>query len=509
MMKTILVLPGGREISSGGPATCAIQSCTYTQSVNAGGELTLGSVCAAMAELQLWAPGGAEINAGNRFTVFKEAEGETRRKLGVFIAEKVERPSRNTVKITGYDPVILLEKDVSSYLATLTWPCTLRDLAAGVCAYCGVVWNESSLPAGSFPVEGITSQAVTGRQVMGWIAEAAGRFCRADSEGVLEFAWYAPLPGHLIDGADAPSESVRHLCYQGSLQLSGYATAPVTGVCIRADDRDAGVAYPNVTGNPYFITGNPLLAGSADALTALAKTLYEQLQPVTYTPCSFTIPADLDVQPGHILTVRDQQGATHTAYLMERRQTGARDSFICTGSPRRDSAAAMHQSSYQALRGKVMHLEADIDGIRAENRSSDGRLASLELDVDGIHTQVEAEAQDQDALRKDVSRIDQDARQVRITVESMAQNGASKVKTAASYTFDDQGLKIAKAGELIGNRLDNTGMYVTRGGDALLTANADGVEAADIRVENYLVIGRNARLEDYETGRTACFYIGG
>lgn len=507
MMKTILVLPDGREISSGPGAETAIQSCTYTQSVNAGTELMPGAVCTAMAELKLWAPGGVTVAAGDRFTLWKE--DESRRKIGLFIVQSVERPSRNTVKITGCDPVILLEKDVSACLNAVTWPCTLQNLAAGVLAACGVTWKADSLPGGSFQVSGITAQAVTGRQVVGWIAQAAGRFCRADENGSLEFAWYEALPGHIVDGADLSSEDTRHLCCQGTLQLSGYTTAPIDGVCIRQSDRDAGVAYPNANGNTCFITGNPLLTGDPAALTALAKTLYEQLRTVTYTPCSFTVPASFDLRPGHIVPVRDQAGSVHTAYLMERRQTGTRDTFTCTGSPRRDSPSAAYQDRYQALGGKVMVLQANVDGIRAENKAADGRLTAVELDVDGLRTQVQTDSTDLGALRQEVSRIDQNARQVQISVETLEQQGAAKVRTAASYTFDDRGLRIEKEGELMGNRLDNRGMYVTRAGQTLLTANADGVAAADIQVKNYLVIGQNARLEDYDSGRTACFYIGG
>ena len=507
MMKTVLVLPDGREISSGGPATCAILSCDYTQSVNAGEDLTLGSVCAAMAQLRLWAPGGLTIAPGDRFTLYKE--NETRKKLGVFIVQSVESPSRNTVKITGYDPVILLEKDVSSYLASRSWPASLQDLAAGVCAHCGVTFKTASFPNAGLPAAAYTPQAVTGRQVLGWIAQAAGRFCRADSEGRLEFSWYEQLPGHLIDGADLGGEDVRHLCSQGSLQLAGYTTAPVGGVWIRAEEGDTGVRYPEGGDNPYCITGNPFLTGDAAALTALAQGLYAQLQGLVYTPGSFTVSQDPALQPGHIVTVRDQGGNTHRVYLMERRCTGTRDTFRCAGNPRRDSPAATVQSSTQALRGKVLRLQADVDGIRAENKAADGRLTSLELDVDGIRTQAEGASETMGALRRDISRIDQDARQVRISLDTIQTQGAAQVKTTASYTFNDQGLRIEKSGDLMGNRLDNTGMYVTRAGQALLTANADGVAAADVQVKNYLVVGQSARLEDYPQNRTACFYIGG
>ena len=57
------------------------------------------------------------------------------------------------------------------------------------------------------------------------------------------------------------------------------------------------------------------------------------------------------------------------------------------------------------------------------------------------------------------------------------------------------------------NLLDNTGMYVRRSGEVILQANAAGVQATDVVVRNYLVVGTHARFEDYPVGRTACFYL--
>ena len=58
------------------------------------------------------------------------------------------------------------------------------------------------------------------------------------------------------------------------------------------------------------------------------------------------------------------------------------------------------------------------------------------------------------------------------------------------------------------NLLDHTGMYVRRSAQVVLQANNQGVEAQDVTVRNFLIIGENARLEDYSGDRTACFYIG-
>ena len=80
------------------------------------------------------------------------------------------------------------------------------------------------------------------------------------------------------------------------------------------------------------------------------------------------------------------------------------------------------------------------------------------------------------------------------------------------YTFDDDGLKISKQGEEITNSIDHTGMYVTRSGEDILTANSNGVDAINLSARQFLIMGKNSRFEDYSTNldknRTACFYIG-
>ena len=95
---------------------------------------------------------------------------------------------------------------------------------------------------------------------------------------------------------------------------------------------------------------------------------------------------------------------------------------------------------------------------------------------------------------------------------STAIDGINSVKTSTGYTFNEKGLDIHKDGEEMHNTLDNTGMYVRRGREDVLTANNDGVNAINLTARQYLIIGNNSRLEDYSNGndssRTACFFIG-
>ena len=96
---------------------------------------------------------------------------------------------------------------------------------------------------------------------------------------------------------------------------------------------------------------------------------------------------------------------------------------------------------------------------------------------------------------------------------SQAVEGIDSVKTSTGYTFDENGLDIHKDGEDMHNTLDNKGMYVRRNSTDILVADSDGVSAINLTARKYLIVGNNARFEDYSNGssskRTGCFYIGG
>ena len=99
--------------------------------------------------------------------------------------------------------------------------------------------------------------------------------------------------------------------------------------------------------------------------------------------------------------------------------------------------------------------------------------------------------------------------------ETMAQiteklNNADGIHiTGKNFDFNKNGLTIANEGFSMQNLLDEEGMEVTRDGEGILSATKDGVNAIDLTARQYLIVGKNARFEDYGTGRTACFWIGG
>ena len=137
-----------------------------------------------------------------------------------------------------------------------------------------------------------------------------------------------------------------------------------------------------------------------------------------------------------------------------------------------------------ALVTKTENIDSAVDGMGAEIT----RMASVMMDADSVDIKISEAV-------------------------SSAVDGIDSIETSTGYRFDKDGLNIHKDGEQMHNTLDNTGMYVRRNSEDVLVANADGVTAINLTARQYLIVGENARFEDYNNGngsrRTACFYIGG
>mgnify|MGYP007130705148 CR=1 FL=1 len=75
MLRNIIALPDGTRISSGAANAYAIRSCTITECVNSGVELTIGSTCCACLEVQI-STKGEKLNlaAGQLIKLYKADE---------------------------------------------------------------------------------------------------------------------------------------------------------------------------------------------------------------------------------------------------------------------------------------------------------------------------------------------------------------------------------------------------------------------------------------------------
>lgn len=126
--------------------------------------------------------------------------------------------------------------------------------------------------------------------------------------------------------------------------------------------------------------------------------------------------------------------------------------------------------------------------------------------VDSVESELRSE------IIETSTTLKRDTEKLVFEVNQIVENGVDRVSTRTGYKFDGSGLSITKSGEEMSNVIDNTGMYVMRDGDEILTANNEGVDAVNLHAKTYLIVGASegrSRFEDYGDNRTGCYWIGG
>ena len=473
-------------------ASVRITSCANTQE-----ELTPGSVCAAMLEVRgLSAP--PQLAYGDLVQLHR---GET--SLGSFYVHSLQKQNGRW-ELTAYDAIARLDVDVSRWLEELSgWPYPVEELARLLLERCGLEMKNSLPVNGSYPVQKFSAAGITGRVLLGWICQVGGCFCRAAGAAAVEFSWFTPQEIQVNPTGDI-------FYYADGLALADYTTCPVEKVQLRLLSGDIGAVYPDDSPktNAVILTGNYLLrTNQASVLEGAAQTLYEQLKGGAYTPCTLRTTAQSGIRAGDIFTVTDPAGGSHTTIAMTCVEEDGVLTVTATGQTRRSELSAVNTARYHSLAGRVLMLQADIDGLKIENRDAQENLTALTLSVEGISAKTAQNQTKGEETARKITLLQQNAEELSLQVETLAANGSGSVTTSTGYTFNQDGLKIAKAGQEMENLLDNTGMYVRRSGEVILQANAAGVQARDVTAHNYLIIGSHARFEDFPTGRTACFYL--
>lgn len=201
-----------------------------------------------------WNGKGVFYNKNSRILFMYE--GGTRRRfefcpLGWFTAERPKAPDVILIDLTCYDWMQKFEKDMPADADLgLTWPSTIGNLFVKMCNYAGVAYKTDSFINSSAVVSKRPEDfdTATMRDVLKWIAEAAGSNARFDRDGKLVMDWLRQT-GQVYT-ANGYSE----------FNPYWYETKKVTKLYNR--DTAEGIDRMRGSGNEcYLIQDNPLLKG--------------------------------------------------------------------------------------------------------------------------------------------------------------------------------------------------------------------------------------------------------
>ena len=171
--------------------------------------------------------------------------------LGVFIADRPNVPDEIRVSLTCFDRMQKFDEDMPGAGAMgMTYPATIGTLFTKLCQSCGVPYKTATFinSGATIAKEPEQFENATKREVLGWIAEAAGSIARFNRDGQLELAW--------VKSTDQEVDESGYV----EFKPYWYETKKVTKLHNRSSDG----GYDNVVGSgteAYLIQDNPLLEG--------------------------------------------------------------------------------------------------------------------------------------------------------------------------------------------------------------------------------------------------------
>lgn len=429
--------------------------------------------------------------------------------LGEFtILENVKKFS--TIPVTCFDNMSKLNKTFN--FGHLVFPIDCATIFNEVVSQCGITCVDSlfeEIELLTYEINSLLTNDPTCRDVLAGLGIMLQKNFRFNRLGVLESFWY-----------ESSGKTTNKTTRVGN---SSYGDNKITITGVYLEDAYGNTFSVGTEEYPIELPSSPIIQGSKMAIPILEASL-ATLQSVAHRPSSVMYIGDPAVQAGDIIAHSETAigdvmlPVMRSVYKFAGTQTLESLGTNEASQSQQSSTSKQIKKAFSKAEQDRTELETKIeqtaDTIRLETSEKyvdKQAYSSLEVRIDGINAEVAHQTEELDTVKQSVTTVQQSTERVNVEVQKIVANGVDRVVTSTGYTMDADGLKIKKSGEEMENKLDNTGMYVTRSGETILQANNAGVIATDVQVRNYLIVGSHSRFEDYNDGsdskRTACFYV--
>ena len=333
-------------------------------------------------------------------------------KKGSFKIAEIKK-TKNKATITAYDRVYDLEANADQWLASLTFPMTLKELTDSMATKLNMTILLPKDTFSSFVVnQNFITNNVSYRQILGFIGQLTNRFFIATSTGDIEGQRYT-----------ANSTVIDNSKYI-SLTMDVNPIDPIDRLQIQSTHDDIGYVVGTGT-NTYIITENPLVfsANKATATTTLATNLLDGLKNITYRPMKFSTFNDFGIKVGAILIVNGK-----ACYVMKKTVKASGCEFECVGNKRRETQKTEQHSAITALNNKTNELVRTVDETKSTITSIQGSITNIQDEQGNITSQMAT-------ITTEQSEIKQTAQGLTSTVSSIQtslQNLDGEVETLSS-----------------------------------------------------------------------------
>ena len=323
------------------------------------------------------------------------------------------KKNKNKATIIGYDLMYDLEKNADEWIASLTYPISLKDMISSMATKIGMTIN---IPAdeNNFNLtvkQNFITKNVTYRQILGYIGQLTNTFF---------IHYWGAIEGRKYTTNSTVIDNSKYI----NITMADYIIDPIDKLQIQSTFDDIG--YVVGTGsNTYIITENPLVFSSENDIQVKLIALYmlDELKTITYTPMKFSTYNDFGIEVGDILTINGK-----TCYVMKKTINASGCEFECVGNKRRETQKTEQNSAITALNNKTNELVRTVDETKSTITSIQGSITNIEDEQGNITSQMAT-------ITTEQSEIKQTAQGLTSTVSSIQtslQNLDGEVETLSS-----------------------------------------------------------------------------
>jgi hypothetical protein len=321
-----------------------------------------------------------------------DGDAENPMPYGVFkVASDVPTADRTKRQITAYDAMYdIINTDVKSWYAGLSFPMTLKQFRNSFFAYLGIAQVETSLANDSMTVNKtivatqtddssvVTEEsAISGKTVITAICEINGCFGNINREGKFEYVFLKAItsalypaedlfPSDNLFPSDANTESMTG--HYITFDYEDFKSKAITQLEIKTSEDNAG-AIVGTAGNNYSITGNFLVSDKTGSeLEQIANNLLTVMKQAAYTPIkSCTCVGNPCLTLGEPIRFNTTREIVET-YLLQRTLTGVqskRDSISAQGTQTHSAKVNSIRDTIESVQRRTSKLERNADHLQS------------------------------------------------------------------------------------------------------------------------------------------------
>lgn len=314
--------------------------------------------------------------------------------LGVFKGERPEKVRGKLIQFTAHDRMSLFDKPAEAFADGLTFPCTLGQIYTKLCDFCGAGYVSAEFPNSgkTFDANPLEDTDYTCREILGYIAEAAGSYARMSRDGAVELVWFAPAD-YTVTRTD-----------RFEMTESEFLTPPIDKLEVynsygdQLNSSGTGDIVYGISDNPFLYIENDT---QLEGLQPYVDAIYSRVTSLpAYHPSSFRAEFNPAVQCGDIISVVDDYGETISFPVFVMTMTwngGGRTTYENTGGVIRQNAPfsqrELEQIKKKSVKTKDLWSYVDSylsseEGVASINAAVGGNFVTKD-DISGFVTESE------------------------------------------------------------------------------------------------------------------------